>query len=46
MRPSVDVKECEVYECPECGARFDESDDRHCDDCDTVATCLSNGRDL
>jgi len=46
MRPSVEVTECDVYECPECGARTEDAADRHCDDCGIVMECLSNGRDL
>jgi hypothetical protein len=46
MRPSIDVKTCELYECPRCGTRYDEPESRYCKDCGGTLRCLDNSRDL
>jgi hypothetical protein len=46
MRPSIDVKACELYECPRCGTRYDEPEGRYCENCEGTLRCLDNSRDL
>jgi len=46
MRPSVDVEGCGMYECLECGARYDEPETRYCEDCEVALRCLDHSRDL
>jgi len=46
MRPSTSVPESSQYECPSCGARTSDPDDRVCPGCGTSMRSLDNGRDL
>jgi len=46
MRPSVDTEGCKLYECPKCGARYDEPESRYCEDYEATLRCLDNSRDL
>ncbi|WP_143117763.1 rubrerythrin-like domain-containing protein [Halomicrobium zhouii] len=46
MRPNTSVPESSQYECPSCGARASDPDDRTCSDCGTSMRYLGHSRDL
>ncbi|CCC40072.1 small CPxCG-related zinc finger protein [Haloquadratum walsbyi C23] len=44
MRPSVDIEQCEMYECPTCGVRASERGE--CESCETELISIGCERDL
>ncbi|MBP1953547.1 rRNA maturation endonuclease Nob1 [Halarchaeum rubridurum] len=46
MRPSVETKDSETYECVHCGARVVAPETRVCESCGGSLQSLSRSRDL